>query len=1014
MRAARVWGRLVLVTRDSDEFFLGRDDEQDRLRAVLSQVLAADQGPDEGYLVLVHGLGGIGKSTLLEHYRRIVTGDLAADRVFAEKFLLVDVDWEEHRLRNPAWYPPEGPLLWRVLDILYEALTKSARGERKASRCAERAFRRFRERAAQAADSHLRLESGTGPALGKAQMALGALAGAATLLGPQAKVVAEGVKQLTSGITGALEAKLSVRSGRLDYDQFEALVRPDDALVRSFIAGLREVSTKVRPIVLSVDTAEILGDALVPLFQVIEGSGSRAVWLVGVRLVPEEQAAAGSVAALYLQRMRSARLRSVVPGRFSSADVAEYLLYSLGDPLPTGVTADAVTSLTRGIPLAVRLAVELLKTGLNPEEALAAITSGGEVSKVVSGLAQRYLIHVTGSGRAAVDPDLDRILGLALLESAHDDPELLGALWQVPPAEVADMKTLLSRRHDFVLNGEPSLHQEVRDTIRLFLLNWDQRVRVRPANERAQEVLRQRLTELHLMGVEAQLGSDQWCATAGTLLWHTIWASDRAGLELLVHLLPAAALVRPEFARQLLGTAEHFSPVFPRELEVVAAGLQVLMPGSIFLRRLRTHFEAAKGNYTPVARSRLHAAVKALESGRAYPRPVLADDLSATLLLDLFKVRYAESFELGLKTRAGLITDIAAQLTASHAESAEISIVIGTCAEELATALGRSDETLRDALKTAQLAARYSPLRIQSWETLGLTHQRLKQFEESLAAYAEAVRLSPDSAASHHGQGYALGRLGRFEESLAAYERALELEPGSADRHHRKGVALECLGRFEESLAAYAEAVRLSPDIAASHHGQGYALVRLGRDDEMLAAYEQALDLEPGSAARHHSKGVALGRLGRFEESLAAYERALELEPGSADRHHNKGVALERLGRFDEMLAAYERALELEPGSADRHHRKGVALECLGRFEESLAAYAEAVRLSPDSAASHHGQGYALGRLGRFEESLAAYERALELEPGSAARHHSKGVALGRLGRFEESLAAYERALELE
>ena len=48
---------------------------RDRLRSVLVQVLRGDDGPDHGYLVLVHGLGGIGKTTLLEQYRRIVDGE---------------------------------------------------------------------------------------------------------------------------------------------------------------------------------------------------------------------------------------------------------------------------------------------------------------------------------------------------------------------------------------------------------------------------------------------------------------------------------------------------------------------------------------------------------------------------------------------------------------------------------------------------------------------------------------------------------------------------------------------------------------------------------------------------------------------------------------------------------------------------------------------------------------------------------------------------------------------------
>jgi hypothetical protein len=54
--------------------FVGRGEEESRFRVVLSSL--RDGGlPDEGHVVLVHGLGGIGKSMLLARYVQIAAGD---------------------------------------------------------------------------------------------------------------------------------------------------------------------------------------------------------------------------------------------------------------------------------------------------------------------------------------------------------------------------------------------------------------------------------------------------------------------------------------------------------------------------------------------------------------------------------------------------------------------------------------------------------------------------------------------------------------------------------------------------------------------------------------------------------------------------------------------------------------------------------------------------------------------------------------------------------------------------
>ncbi len=59
--------------------FLGRSEEQACFGAVLADLAGGGQ-PDEGYVVLVHGLGGIGKSTLLRRYRQIAADGLPAGR----------------------------------------------------------------------------------------------------------------------------------------------------------------------------------------------------------------------------------------------------------------------------------------------------------------------------------------------------------------------------------------------------------------------------------------------------------------------------------------------------------------------------------------------------------------------------------------------------------------------------------------------------------------------------------------------------------------------------------------------------------------------------------------------------------------------------------------------------------------------------------------------------------------------------------------------------------------------
>ncbi len=1020
------------------DLFLAREDERARLRGVLAQVLRDADDLDHGYLVLVYGLGGIGKTELLRQYRKIILGELVGDEGFRGKFLLATVDWEQERQRRPPDYPPAGPLLWRALRTIYDAIS-AATDDAKDQRRIERAFERFLE---QAADARL----------ADAQAA---------------------------------------ENGAVSQEKAEVLARSEQALVDAFAAGVREVSGEVRPLVLTLGTAEILGDIRVPFYDVMRLSGRRVVWLLGMRLEPGENGRDPTVgcphdliSALYLKRMPSSRLRAISPTRFTAGDIAEYLNARMGAPWPEGISAEAIAALTAGIPLAAQLAVDLLRRGCRPGDLVLETSPQGRSSGVVSRLVVRYLTHLSAASGREHDPDLDLILGMALLSGNQTDPDVLAALWDVAPARVAACRQALGERHEFVSGGGLGLHQEVRDAIRGFLLKPEQRARVRPANERATKVLRQQLDSLGVTNVESQLASAEWRSATTALLWHTLWQDSCEGLRLLSSLLPAAQLIHPEFALALLRTTDHFSAVLPEEQKRVVAGLHVLVPAAPSARRLHALAENTdQVNNGRVDRRVLAAAITALRDGSSLASPVLANDAQADALLDLLAARNPDSFGIQSVERLDLIRRVDSALPAAQRVPL-LSRAVTACAVDLAEELWRlispEQDLLQSLLDTTDIAVRRDGRSPEAWYLSGIVRQRAGQSKEAVAAYDRALSLRPGDAASYynkgvalehlgrdedalaaydravslrpdaathygrgnalrrlgrdadalaaydqvislrpgdaatqHNKGFVLGRLGRYEDALAAYDRALSLRPGDAASQHNKGAMLERLGRYEDALAAYDQAVTLRPGDADAHYGRGNALRRLGRDEEALAAYDQAISLRPGDAATQHNKGLVLRRLGRYEDALAAYDRALSLRPDGADTQRNKGVVLERLGRDADAVAAYDQAVSLRPGDAASQRSKAVVLERLGRDADAVAAYDQAVSLRPGDADAHHGRGNALRRLGRDADALAAYELAISLRPGDADTQHNKGFVLGRLGRDEEALAAYDQAVSL-
>jgi hypothetical protein len=146
--------------------FVGRSDELSRFAVLLGalpldrkarmpgwprrQRLATEQGEvAASRVILVHGLGGSGKSRLLRQFQEMVEGRLPSFSVLPGRVRTVYLDWEDERRYKPASYASaDGPNLVTVLNALQHAVIDAAGPVGKAKDTTRQAFAGYRDGAA--------------------------------------------------------------------------------------------------------------------------------------------------------------------------------------------------------------------------------------------------------------------------------------------------------------------------------------------------------------------------------------------------------------------------------------------------------------------------------------------------------------------------------------------------------------------------------------------------------------------------------------------------------------------------------------------------------------------------------------------------------------------------------------------------------------------------------------------------------------------------------------------------
>jgi tetratricopeptide (TPR) repeat protein len=900
-----------------DEVFVGRRDEQARFAALLKDLAADGARRSGGWLrfrrsgedvagaamsrvVLVHGLGGSGKSRLLDCFRDMAEGRAANSPVRQGQVQTVWLDWEDEQRDEPGSYAAaDGPGLVTVLNAVQAAVVGAVGTNDRTRERAGRAFGDYRRGAArmpeyaprfadvlaQSRQSGSSFTSQDAAVLLKAAASAGLLAGGhpGGLLGlspDQLASTAQAGGHLSAAAARAMTGK---NTDEVPADEYCLVTDPARELSRRSAAAVRAIADE-RPVLVFLDTGEVIGDrAWGWLRRVMAETGPTVAWVVGARFETEAEAGADSAVARFVRDIGDESLVLMSPTRFDDAMIRAYLAGRLGGRDLGDDQIDMIAWFTKGLPLAVSLTATLLGQGQRVEE-VCREADHGHPGTVVSSLARRYLVHAERQEYPADDPrrdDVMRILGLALaFGDVRADPDLLAALWDTddPLTAFAD----LARRHDFVLPVSRRLHDDVRDTLRADLLDPYRRARARPLNQRAIDLFTDRLAQMRDRWgtLDEQVAHNGYTTALLAALWHTLWADNQAGLDLLTQLLPVLAIADPPTANAAAAMTGQFEPTFDDDQRRDLDLLTRVGPASLFDDWLD---ERRAAHASTVRRVRIALPGLTLQScpGPNASAPLIGTPGDRDVAIMILRAG-RQSGDGDDRSAIATLRSAAAQAT-----STRLGQAIGTRADAIANRLiwpdpdGTSVPTAT-GLEAAGLATAMLPGHSGAWHNYGAALCDAGSNEEALAAHDQALALNPGSASTHDNRGNALQALGRYEDALTAHDQALALNPSYASAHHNRGTALQALGRYEDALAACDRALALNPGYASAHNNRGTAFLRLRQYQDALAAYDKSLTLNPNCAAPRGNKGIVRALTGDFGQALTEFDTADRLDPDAS------------------------------------------------------------------------------------------------------------------------------------
>ncbi len=211
-----------------------------------------------------------------------------------------------------------------------------------------------------------------------------------------------------------------------------------------------------------------------------------------------------------------------------------------------------------------------------------------------------------------------------------------------------------------------------------------------------------------------------------------------------------------------------------------------------------------------------------------------------------------------------------------------------------AAEMGRAEALRRAAkpdaaIEVLEQLTQQRPALAPVYSALGDLQRQQEHYAAAIQAYDKALELSDRDAPARWFLLYARGisheRLKQWDQAEADFRRALEINPDQPQVLNYLGYSLvERRTDLDEALAMIERAVAARPDSGYIVDSLGWVLYRLGRYDEAVEHMETAVELMPVDPVVNDHLGDVYWAVGRLREAEFQWKRALSfIDPAETD-----------------------------------------------------------------------------------------------------------------------------------
>ncbi len=264
-------------------------------------------------------------------------------------------------------------------------------------------------------------------------------------------------------------------------------------------------------------------------------------------------------------------------------------------------------------------------------------------------------------------------------------------------------------------------------------------------------------------------------------------------------------------------------------------------------------------------------------------------------------------------------------------------------------------QIVKNAEKALEHAFFFGPGTITGFDAVSLNisgdrHYQSGDIVGAIGEFKKGLRLDPADVNLHNSLGVCYGVLKDYDNALTAFENAIWLAPQEMMAIYNKGFILLLKGRREKALQCFLEADAREPNVFEVIFHIGQTLMEMGATEKARPYLEAASRANSRSGPALKILGACLDKLGLTKEAIQAYKISVKINPADAESLSILGRLYTKRGEsLDVASVLCEQSVRLCPDNGLFRHRLAHVYLNQGRLDHALAEFELAAALGHDS-----------------------------------------------------------------